>query len=214
MEAVMPKMNDLTGLRFGRWTVVEFADKAGQNARWLCRCDCGTDRIVQGTNLGRGSTSCGCLQRETIGNMRRKHGRSSERLYLIWWRMIDRCENVENRDYKNYGMRGIRVCKRWHKFENFTADMDAGYEKGLTLEREDVNGHYEPSNCRWATQFEQTCNTRRSVIIDTPWGRMNACHAADKLGIQRSVFLARVHRKWPPEKLFSPSRYTPKGEVR
>lgn len=204
----MTKRIDRAGRKYGRWVALEFSGRGGATALWKCRCECGTIRIVNGNNLERGlTTSCGCLHSEWLKANRTTHGKSTHPLYATWNRMRHRCNSHNSRDYRWYGGRGIKVCDRWKDFGLFLSDMETGWKKGLSIERINVNGNYEPSNCRWATQAEQVCNTRRSVIIDTPWGKMNAAYAADKVGINRSVFMARLHRGWPPERLFSKERF-------
>ncbi len=207
----MKRTGDLTGRAFGRWLVVScFAPlDVGVAAYWNCRCQCGTERIVNQNNLLSGaSKSCGCLQKEVIQRIRKTHGKSNHPLYSIWAGMVGRCHNSNNRDYRHYGARGINVCDKWRMFQGFLDEMEASWSKGLTIERVDVNGNYEPSNCRWATQAEQAQNTRRCIIINTPWGKMTARQAALRVGINPSVFLMRLKRGWPQEQLFSPDRYT------
>jgi hypothetical protein len=152
------KIIDLTGQKFGRLTVVR---RDGSNkhkkAIWFCKCDCGNEKRVTTGNLKSGGVrSCGCLQIE----IRTRHSKSDTLEYYIWSQMIQRCENPKNKHYKDYGQRGISVCERWHNFKNFYADMGDKPSPKLSLDRIDVNGNYEPSNCKWSTPLEQTLNRR------------------------------------------------------
>ena len=159
----MRKRLDLTGQRFERWTVVAFSrvDQHG-NTCWLCRCDCGEQKLVRGSDLRRGSTnSCGCLQREISARHGHVHGGSLSREYHSWHMMIQRCTNPKAPNVKYYGGRGIMLCSRWLQFENFLADMGRKPSTLYSLDRFPNNdGNYKPGNCRWATRKEQRENQR------------------------------------------------------
>jgi len=152
---------DLMSQRFGRLVAI---GKEGRNERreivWLCLCDCGGLVKVGSSRLRGGYTqSCGCLQKDTSRKENTTHGKSYTRIYSIWRTMLTRCNNSSHESYLNYGARGIQVCERWKIFENFLADMGEPPD-GLTLDRIDVNGNYEPGNCQWATWIEQNNNKR------------------------------------------------------
>jgi len=153
---------DLTGQTFGRWTVLEFKGQA----KWLCRCSCGTEKVVGGSSLRRGnSTSCGCFQREDVSRRTRTHGHKAGGKYtpeyIAWANIIARCENPKHKAYPNYGGRGITICGRWREsFESFLADVGPRPSDDNSLDRIDNDGHYEPGNVRWATISEQAKNRR------------------------------------------------------
>ena len=155
----MRKYIDLTGQKFGRLIVKEFVGiNKWKKACWLCICDCGNILEVCSNALRMGKTkSCGCLIYEN--KTRLTHGFSSHPLYMVWRDMIQRCENPNHSAYKWYGDRDIKVCHRWHDPRNFFKDMGER-PRGLTLERMNNNGNYEPGNCRWATPKEQRANSR------------------------------------------------------
>ncbi len=199
----MPALRDLIGQKFGKLTVLsrEPADPV-KGAFWRCRCDCGNETIVSRGNLLNGSTnSCRCL-RDTQGALTRRHP-----LWFRWSNMIERCSKERSKDYKNYGARGIRVCERWLNFRNFLADMEATFLRAMTIERKDVNGDYKPNNCIWATRKQQSRNTRFNLIIETPWGRMTAAEAAERVGIDKTLVANRIRRGWPVEHALSKKKF-------
>jgi len=153
---------DLVGNRYGRWIVLKKADVRRKNngeivGYWVCRCDCGAVKEVNTHHLLSGnSKSCGCSWREGTHNM------SNTRLYTIWENMKSRCNYEKNTCFHNYGGRGIKVCNEWSNFIPFKDwALKHGYKDDLTLDRIDVNGNYEPDNCRWISKAAQACNRRK-----------------------------------------------------
>lgn len=155
--------------RYGRWTVIQDMGYSASNHRLLlCRCDCGTERIIQKQNLKEGRTkSCGCLRKEVSTAHSTTHGRSNTRLFKTWMNMRQRCNYPSKPEYKYYGGRGIKVCDEWARdFDTFYRwAMANGYAEHLTIDRIDVNGNYEPSNCRWVTMKEQAINKRNTRCV-------------------------------------------------
>jgi hypothetical protein len=210
----MPAFKDITGQQFGRLTVVARAmsDRRGQ-AQWRCRCACGNETTVNGSNLRRGnSQSCGCLKRDVC----RTHGMSRDvrtgkthALYAVWHAMLQRCQNPGNSNFPRYGGRGIYVCEHWMRFADFYADMGDRPSPVHSLDRIDNDGPYSPDNCRWTTVSEQNKNKRRS----TPKGRrlitafgqtMNLAQWSRKTGLPFGTIRTRLKRGWHAEKALTP----------
>lgn len=195
---------DLTGMRFGRLTVIEEYGKADGKVKWLCRCDCGNTKVVCGQDLKSGSTkSCGCLleeQRHAAKHI--THGMSGTKLYRRYSGMIARCSE-NNRASKNYAEKGVRVCDEWlgeHGFENF---MKWSYENGysddkhwteMTIDRIDNDGIYEPSNCRWTTAKQQCNNMSTNVNIEYNGKTQTMKQWCEELNLNYTAIKAR-HRK-------------------
>lgn len=200
---------DLTGSKFTRLTALELVEKTfGPNGTrlywWKCKCDCGDIKIVRGDSLRRGGVkSCGCLGPEVTSKRSLLHGESGEnrtKMYSIWLSMMARC-----RRKPGYVSRGITVCHRWATYENFKSDMEASYSDGLTIERINNDGNYEPGNCRWATAKEQQNNKTNTVRIQYGGETKTLQQWSDKVGLSGACIKARIKMQWPiGDVLFKP----------
>jgi len=171
---------DISGLRYGRLVALGPVDvikypSGANHVQWLCRCDCGNEKIISIAKLTPNNTrSCGCLQKECYGRNKGglKHGMHKTPEYNAWRSMLKRCNLETTPHFYLYGGRGITVCERWLKFENFLADMGLRPSQKHSLDRfpNNTDGNYEPDNCRWATASEQQRNRRNNLIV-TALGR-------------------------------------------
>lgn len=189
------RLKDLTGQRFGKLVVIKRVQSRGKAARWLCECDCGKYKEIDSNHLRNGSTkSCGCLVKESEWN--KKHGLSNSRIYNIWDGMKDRCLKKRTLGYKNYGGRGITICEEWaNSFSSFyNWSMSHGYKNNLSIERIDVNGGYEPSNCKWATPQEQANNKRNNIFIEYKNEKHTLAQWTKILGIKYNTLAKRLKK--------------------
>ena len=175
----MSKLIDLTHMRFERLFVERrYGTASSGHALWLCKCDCGNTKVISSNQLHSGTKSCGCLQRENAAKSaknrvhtpcRHKYevGTEYSRLHQAYKDIKNRCYNQNSKSYKSYGMRGITICQEWQN--DFYAFRDwamvNGHADDLTLDRINVNGNYEPNNCRWITVKEQNNNRRNNRIV-------------------------------------------------
>lgn len=202
------------GQKFGRLTIIAFEKiprKTYSYTHWIVRCECGTLKSVDPRKVLSGNTqSCGCLKRErTIESNKEKkvkHGGRHDRLYAVWHNMKQRCYGETYKDYPNWGGRGICVCDEWK--DDYAAfrswALSSGYEKGLSLDRIDVNGNYEPLNCRWVDWHTQAINRTCSMNYEINGKIMNLVDIAEKYGIKYGTLYQRIHvYKWPIEKAIS-----------
>lgn len=184
---------DLYGKRFGKLCVKELVGTNEKGAVWKCKCDCGEIAYVSSSGLLHGTKSCGCLVKE---NHLHTHNKSHTRLYRIWQDMKRRCYNINDEAYSYYGGRGISVCIDWiDDFQSFYDwSIRNGYADNLTIDRIDVNGNYEPSNCRWATQKEQMNNTRNNHLLTFNGKTQTIAQWSEELQINYSTIHGRLRR--------------------
>ncbi|XIW73885.1 hypothetical protein AB2F28_23195 (plasmid) [Escherichia coli] len=196
---------DITGKRFGKLVALKYSGISNKQGRlWDCICDCGNTCLVSYGKLNHGATiSCGCVYNAHRRSVK-PHGMSKTPIYRIWLGMRERCEKPTHHAYKWYGGRGIKVCERWQIFENFYADMGERPE-GMSLDRKDVNGDYEPENCRWATFEEQANNTRSNLILEHKGEKLTLSPWAKRAGIQTSTLHYRIKKGWPLDRALNAS---------
>lgn len=193
---------DITGKRFGRYVVLRFAGKNKHNqSTWLCRCDCGREKVVQGLALKSGRTkSCGCLSAEKRRAKLIKHGHTAHGVvtqeYSAWTNMRNRCNNPNDDRFADYGGRGITVCERWNDFDKFLADMGQKPSDDHQLDRKDNDRGYSPDNCRWATRKQQQRNMRSNRLVSYSGETRSVTEWAERLEINAITLWARLNRGW------------------
>lgn len=165
----MGKDINLIGKRYGRLIVKKLDHLGIKNKKyWFLKCVCGGKTVASTSDLNTGRiNSCGCLRKEKLIKRNTKHGKCGTRLYRIWRGLFKRCNNKNSSDYKNYGLRGIKICRQWESDFSIFYDwsINNGYKENLTIERIDNNGNYEPNNCKWIKKEEQSQNRRKRTIF-------------------------------------------------
>ena len=206
MKKIIEK--DVIGKKYGRLTII---DLVWENHRcWsICNCDCGKQVKVRHYAIVNGSTkSCGCYKREVLKDLLSTCSSKDPRLYTVWKSMKQRCTNPNSPHYKNYGMRGIHICKEWNNYEHFYEwAISHGYKKGLTIERIDNDGDYCPENCCWADRKTQVNNRRNTVFYTMNNQTKPLSKWCDEYGMKYSLVRQRVYNMgWELEKaLTTPS---------
>ena len=211
--------NDITNKKFGRLTVIcESGRNQSREVLWKCKCECKNEVLVTYTNLNKGYTkSCGCLQKEMVSESNKTHGDSKTKLYMIWSDMRKRCSNKNHHAYKYYGEKGVKVDKEWNSsFITFKEwSLNNGYAIGLSIDRIDVNGNYEPSNCRWVTHKAQMNNTTRNNNILYNGKTQSLTDWCEELNLPYSRMRYRLKKiKMSPEEAFTTPRLSSKKYTR
>lgn len=194
----MSKIIDLTGRKYGKLLVIcRKASNSKGNSMWECKCDCGKITVVSSNRLRSGNTkSCGCTHGES-------HGMANTRIYRIWQAIKNRCLNKNVKAYIYYGGRGITICEEWIKSFNafYEWAISNGYADNLTIDRINVNGNYEPLNCRWVEMKTQNNNTRHNKFITKNGETHTITEWAEIIGIKPATLYARIYvYKWDIEK--------------
>lgn len=205
-------LKDYTGQRFGRLTatgLVERDDSRENNHVWRFACDCGSfvSRRIKSVRSGH-TASCGCLQQEALVRRNTTHGlmRAHSAAYRTWKDMRARCTNANHKDFKDYGGRGISVCEVWGEFPTFLADM-GDRPANTTIDRVDVNGNYEPGNCRWADAGTQASNKRNNHRIEMRGEVKTLLQWCRELGLDHSKVAYRLRTGMTPEQAFAQKDY-------
>lgn len=216
------RLVDLTGMKFGRLTVLsndgfDIQPNGDRRHKWLCLCDCGNQKSIRGSLMKNGTTaSCGCFRKEATRLRLTKHGASAgghTPEYRAWAGVIQRTTNPKNTYYSDYGGRGIKVCDRWRSsFQNFLDDMGHKPSKGHSIDRIDVNGNYEPDNCRWVTNEVQANNKRNNFNIEFQGEMKTVTQWAEIIGINRMALKYRL-KNWTLEKALSKQKYNRNGHA-
>ena len=206
------KAKDITGQTFNRLTAISPIGRTAHGSiKWLCICKCGTYHTVRLGGLTSGMTqSCGCRKREgaaaRMTTMLTTHGMTHSLENGIWRSMRKRCKNKNDDYYHLYGGRGITVCKRWDKFENFYADMGKRPTNNHSIDRIDNNGNYTPENCRWVTMKQQCRNKRNNRLISFNGETRCVAEWAEIVGIHKSSLLARLNKGLSTEQVLAPAK--------
>lgn len=194
----MSRIKDLSGMTFGRLSALECTGRNRHGAAmWRCVCSCGESVEVVSYSLVQGTTkSCGCMKHDTPAH-NRTHNMTKTPLFRVWASMHNRCNNSNVTCYQSYGGRGIKVCERWQKFENFLADIGDRPTPKHQIDRIDNDGPYSPENCQWAIPAQQAKNKRNNRFIEANGERLHLSEWARRLGCNPAAILARLATGMP-----------------
>ena len=196
----MGQFIDLTGETFGRLHVIERGpNNPRKQATWICECECGKIVRVESGHLRSGHTqSCGCYGHDRSREYHYKHGMTNTKLFSVWKGMRRRCNNPKDPKYSIYGGRGISICDEWAlDFQAFYDwSMANGYKDGMSIDRINVNGNYEPTNCRWASRVVQANNTRRNCWVWYGGERLTVAELSRKLDLPYNTVKWRTRKGW------------------
>jgi hypothetical protein len=199
----MPNRIDVVGKTFGRLVVIGNSVHRNGRRRVSCRCECGASLEVEPRQLTkeRGTRSCGCLQREIVSDIckrQKTHGMTRSVEYNTWCKIKGRCENPNDKKFSDYGARGIKVSPEWSAdFERFYKDMGRRPMSATSIDRIDVNGHYEPGNCRWADTLTQARNRRNHRLVEYDGAMIPLSQACELTGVNYRSALHRLNSKLP-----------------
>lgn len=195
LKPTNPRFKDRTGLIYGRLTVLGYAGKHCGRVSWWCECICGTTKLVGGRHLNTGKIqSCGCLRKEASVQRSTTHGACGTPEFAAFRRAKGRCTNPNLREFPNYGGRGIEF--RFTSFDEFFAEVGQRPTPEHSIDRKDVNGHYEPGNVRWATVKTQANNKRRNHFLEINGERKTMAQWGDVMGISGDTIFARLKKGW------------------
>lgn len=191
-----PRFRNIAGQTFGRLNVLEYVGRYyGDTGKplWRCVCSCGTVKIVSQGAMTHGKTqSCGCLHRERLLSAK-THGKSKRPEFRVWYGIIQRCTKSSNTAFKTYGARGISVCERWLKFENFLTDVGPRPSLLHSIDRfPNKAGNYEPGNVRWATRTEQSANRRNTINLEFRGRTQSMAAWAKEYGLRNATLYERI----------------------
>jgi len=205
----MSRKIPMIGKKYNKLTVIREVDRPGKELFYECLCECGNTKVIRGRDVRRGHTeSCGCNFQESIKKVRTTHGMSFTRPHRAYQNMRKRCDNPNNKSYKDYGGRGITYCDEWKTFEGFWNDMQEGYVDNLSLDRIDYNGNYCKENCRWVDMKTQANNTRSNRLIAYNGETLTLSETAEKYNIKYGLLLGRLHLGWDIEKAITQPAHT------
>lgn len=209
---------DMTGKRINMLTVLHRAESINGRTMWHCRCDCGKEFNVSYSHLKNGQYSCGCQKNRIISQKKKTHGMADTRLFSVWSHMKERCYKPYNKSFNDYGGRGIEVCEEWKN--DFMCFYDWAIQNGYdenaplmqcTIDRINVNGNYEPDNCRFITIKEQ-CNNRRNNRVLELFGESHTlAEWSEILNIKYSTIWRRLKNGWSVEEALNASSHIHKG---